>query len=86
MLTYRVEDMTCGHCASAIRRAVQALDAGASADVDLVQKLVHVQPGAAVAEQVRDAISDAGYTPIAIAAASPKPANGRRSSCCGCCG
>ncbi|MCC7286158.1 MAG: heavy-metal-associated domain-containing protein, partial [Burkholderiaceae bacterium] len=35
MLAYRVEDMTCGHCASTITRAVRDVDAGAKVEVDI---------------------------------------------------
>ena len=64
MLTYRVEDMTCGHCAGAITKAVQAVDANARVEVDLAQKIVRIEPGAAAAAKVHAAIAEAGYSPV----------------------
>lgn len=69
MLTYRVDDMTCGHCASTITRAVRAVDRGARVQIDLAQHVVAVEPTEADARQVADAIAEAGYTPVAIEAA-----------------
>lgn len=63
MLTYRVDDMTCGHCASTITNAVRAVDAGAKVQIDLAQHLVTVEPTEAEASELDDAITAAGYTP-----------------------
>ncbi|WP_199032140.1 heavy-metal-associated domain-containing protein, partial [Ralstonia sp. ASV6] len=35
MTTFSVEGMSCGHCVSAVTRAVQQVDAAASVQVDL---------------------------------------------------
>ena len=78
MLAYRVDDMTCGHCASTITKAIRAVDAGAKVEVDIGQKLVRVEPTEADAEALSDAIKEAGYTPVpqapepAATAAAPK--------------
>lgn len=64
MITFRVDDMTCGHCVSAITRAVKEADAGADVRVDLAAHRVEIQPAAADAEQLREAIVEAGYTPV----------------------
>ena len=61
MLTYRVDDMTCGHCASTITKAVRAVDAGAKVDIDLAQHLVMVEPTEADVQELSDAIAEAGY-------------------------
>ena len=50
MVTFRVPDMTCGHCASAIARAVAAVDRAARIDVTVADKLVSIASGAADAE------------------------------------
>ena len=83
MLSYRVDDMSCGHCVSTITKAVRAVDAGARVQADLGRHLVQVEPTEADAAEIAEAISEAGYTPVALAdepAATPKAAGG----CCGC--
>ena len=61
-LTLRVEDMTCGHCAGTIRKAVEAALPGTQVDPDPATKLVSVR-GTADLPAVRAAIAAAGYTP-----------------------
>lgn len=87
MLAYRVDDMTCGHCASAITRAVRAVDADAQVQVDLAQHLVTVAPARADAQELHDAIRDAGYTPVPVPVPSPAamPAPARAGCGCGGC-
>jgi len=86
MLAYRVDDMTCGHCASTITKAIRTVDAGAKIEVDIGQKLVRVEPTEADAETLSDAIKEAGYTPVPqvpeLAATTAAPKAG---GCCGCC-
>jgi copper chaperone len=62
MIEFRVPDMTCGHCASTITRAVKALDAAAQVDISLDEHRVRVRSGAAK-EALERAIREAGYTP-----------------------
>jgi len=86
MLAYGVDDMTCGHCASTITKAIRAVDAGAKIEVDIGQKLVRVVPTESDADALSDAIKEAGYTPVpqepeqAVATTAPKS-----GGCCGCC-
>lgn len=82
MLTYRIEDMTCGHCASTIARAVRAADARARLQVDVHEKLIHIQPGDADEEDLVAAISDAGYHPIPVLVAEQDRDPARTTSCC----
>jgi copper chaperone len=63
MLTFDVQDMSCGHCVASITKAVQAVDPGAQVQVDLASKRVQVQPGQADAPAVQQAIAAAGFTP-----------------------
>jgi len=82
MLTFQVNDMSCGHCVRAIKGAVRELDAGASVDVDLGRHLVRVQSDYLGAPQVHAALARAGYCPDEGAltqASSPACAD-----CCGC--
>jgi len=65
MVTFQVNDMTCGHCASAISRAVALVDKDARLDIRIQQKLVRVSSTSSTAE-LAEAIQDAGYTPREI--------------------
>ena len=59
-ISFRVEDMTCGHCTAAIEKAVA--EAGGRAVTDLASHSVTVEGlDEARAAQV---IRDAGYTPL----------------------
>nr|WP_315594973.1 heavy-metal-associated domain-containing protein [uncultured Cupriavidus sp.] len=87
MLTYRVEDMTCSHCANTITKAVHSFDSGAKVDVDLSQHLVRIEPNGVAADELLNVITEAGYTPVQVAAeaASTSGPSTRRGGCCGCC-
>ena len=84
MLTFRVDDMTCGHCASAITRAVHVLKPGATVAVDLAQRLVSVGVAEVEAKSVMATIRHAGYSPVQLMA-SPTPAQAPKKAGC-CCG
>lgn len=60
MLKLSVPDMSCGHCAAAVTKAVKAVDAAAAVDVDLATKTVAVST-AADPRKVSAALADAGY-------------------------
>src|SRR5687767_14452013 len=62
MIAFKVEDMTCGHCASAISQAIAGVDKASRTDVDIQQKLVQVSSTASTGE-LAEAIRAAGYTP-----------------------
>ncbi len=64
MMEFKVEDMTCGHCASTITRAVKDVDAAGRCEIDLSAKRVRID-STHPAEEFRAAIEEAGYTPIA---------------------
>lgn len=72
MITFEVKDMTCGHCARTITQAIETLDATARVQIDLTSHRVQIEPGRSAAAQLRDAIAEAGYTPVAVEAA-PAP-------------
>jgi copper chaperone len=86
MQVFRIDDMTCGHCASTITKAVRAIDAGARVEVDMDQRLVRVEANQANATALRDAIIEAGYTPVAVEPTTTAQQPGRKAGCCGCCG
>jgi copper chaperone len=83
MVTFQVNDMTCGNCASAISRAVAAVDKNARLDIRIQQKLVRVDSSASVAE-LAEAIQDAGYTPRDVREELAQAAAPWASSGCGC--
>ena len=85
MISFRVDDMTCGHCASAITRAVKAADDVAEVRVDLARHLVHVEPAKSPAGELQAAIARAGYSPVParLAGAGQRPV--KAGGCCGCC-
>jgi copper chaperone len=68
MIAIEVKDMTCGHCASTITKAVKALDASARVTIDLARHLVMVEANRAGAQELQDAIAEAGYTPAPVSA------------------
>ena len=82
MLTFRVDDMTCGHCASTITKAVRAVDAGAKVEIDLAQHLVRIDPTEAHGRELSKAIAEAGYTPAPVELQSAAAAAPRASGCC----
>jgi len=60
MIEMRVEGMTCGHCVSAVTRAVKAVDPEANVQVDLGTGRVRVE-GQSSVEALGRAIAEAGY-------------------------
>ena len=65
MIEFTVNDMTCGHCASTITRAVKEVDAGGKCEIDLAGKRVRIVSDRP-SEEFRAAIEGAGYTPIPL--------------------
>jgi copper chaperone len=82
MITFEVNDMTCGHCASTISKAVAGVDKHANVQIDLRGQRVVVEPTDATMQQLSDAIKNAGYNPVAIDNALPVPAATKRGGCC----
>ncbi len=83
MVTFQVNYMTCGHCASAISRAVAAVDKDARLDIRIQQKLVRVNSSASTAE-LAEAIQDAGYTPVELRDEPVQRPEPRATGGCGC--
>ncbi|MFG6429878.1 heavy-metal-associated domain-containing protein [Roseateles sp. LYH14W] len=71
MLTFEINDMTCGHCVSAITKALKAADPAAKVHIDLASHRVQVESASADAEELADAIRDAGYSAMPL---PPTPA------------
>jgi len=88
MISFRVDDMTCGHCVSSITKAVMAVDSRAKVQIDLAAHRVEIEPAVAEAVELSEAIEAAGFTPVAVenSAVSPIVANAapaRKGCCCG---
>ena len=86
MISFQVNDMTCGHCVGAITKALKAADATAHMRFDLAAHRVHIEPGEADAAELSEAIQRAGYTAIRIDATKgaddPGTAPARKGCCC----
>lgn len=63
MIELKVEDMTCGHCASTIARTVAEVDAQGRCEIDVRGKTVRIESALPAADFV-EAIREAGYTPV----------------------
>lgn len=67
MLKLKVPDMTCGHCASTIEKAVKSVDPAAKVEVDLGSKTVVVDT-AAEETRIKAVIQSVGYENEKVAA------------------
>jgi len=85
MIAFEVNDMTCGHCVSTITKALKGIDKSAKIQIDLASHRVQVEPVSADAEELAEAIKDAGYTPVPVEATAGEAAAQGRGSCCGHC-
>lgn len=65
MIAFLVNDMTTARCASAVSRAIKAVDLRCEVRVDLDTLTVEIEPARANARQLSDAIKRAGYSPVA---------------------
>jgi len=66
MISFEVNDMTCGHCVSTIGKAVKDADKDARIQIDLARHRVEIEPAAADADMLAEAIKEAGYTPVRV--------------------
>lgn len=66
MVTFEVNDMSCGHCTSTITQAVKSVDANAKVEVDLAGHRVEIESLRADPARLRDAIGAAGFTPVLV--------------------
>lgn len=57
-----IKDMTCGHCAGAVTKAVKEVDATAQVTVDLETRSVHIESSHEAGDFL-PAIQEAGYSP-----------------------
>jgi copper chaperone len=83
MIAFEVNDMSCAHCVSAITQALKGVDKHARVQIDLARHRVQVHPSTAHAQELADAIRQAGYTPLPVTGASTTAAR-PSGGCCGC--
>ena len=60
MYEYDIPDMSCGHCVTAVTRAIKAADPEATADVDLMKRKALVS-SVVDPKAIAAAIDEAGY-------------------------
>jgi copper chaperone len=72
--------MTCGHCVSAVTRAVKTVDPEANVQVDLGTGRVRVD-GRSSADALGKAIAEAGYPAMPAGAQAPAAAR-EKGGCC----
>ena len=86
MISFQVNDMTCGHCVSSLTKALKAADATAKVQFDLAAHRVDIESGKADAAELSDAIKRAGYAPVQIDGANgsddPNAAPAPKGCCC----
>ena len=85
MLTFTVQEMTCGHCVKSIAAAVARVDADAVLEFDLAARQVRIKPVEADAEALRCAMALAGYTAALSTPGLTAETNGRASASRKCC-
>lgn len=85
MITFEVQDMTCGHCVSTITKALKAVDANARVQIDLAAHRVQIEPTESTEQELRDAIQEAGYTPLVVEQATATEEASASSTGKGCC-
>jgi copper chaperone len=66
MISFQVNDMTCGHCVSTVTKALKGADKDAKVQIDLANHLVQIDPSDADEQQLSEAIREAGYTPVPL--------------------
>ena len=83
MVTFEVQDMTCGHCVNSITKAVRAMDPTAQVTADLATHRVQVESIKSDSTQLDDVIREAGYTPVPVEdGAVSTERQAPRSGCC----
>jgi copper chaperone len=66
VITFKVDDMTCGHCVSKLTQALRDLDKHAKITITLEQHLISIESVSVSVEEVEGAISEAGYMPLRV--------------------
>jgi copper chaperone len=64
MYQFNVADMTCGHCAGTITKALKDADSAAKVEIALGERRVAVHSRLSQ-QEIAEAIREAGYSPVA---------------------
>lgn len=70
MITFHIQDMTCGHCASTITKAVKEAAPDATVTIDLKQHRVSIEADSMTAAELQEVLVESGYTPVQMDAAA----------------
>lgn len=65
-MKFNVPDMSCGHCTSAIEKAIKAADGAANVTCDLETRTVDIDASLS-AEKLTEILDGAGYNSSAVA-------------------
>ncbi len=65
MIEFDVQDMSCGHCAAVITKAVHVRDPQATVQIDLATKRVRIE-SALPREALKQTLDEAGYEASAV--------------------
>ena len=65
--TLKIDGMSCGHCVTSVKRALEGLDGVTVGSVAVGRATVEYDPAVASTDRIVEAVSNAGY-PTALAA------------------
>ncbi len=82
MLTFQIDDMTCGHCVRSLTQAVHTVDPAAHVSADLARHQLSVAGTAARPEALAQAMAQAGYAAVSVQTQAPAAALARSGCCC----
>ncbi len=82
-LELEISGMSCGHCVSAVKNALQELDGVDVKKVEIGSATVDYDPARSSPVAIEGAIEEAGYqvgpaAPVQLGRAAPKPGSGGR--------
>ena len=72
MISFEVNDMTCGHCVSTITKALKVVDNDAKVNIDLANHRVEIDASETDAAPLSDALTQEGDTTVAVDGASDR--------------
>lgn len=83
ILELQISGMSCGHCVSAVKNALQELDGVEVKNVEIGSAIVDYDPSRSSPGAIESAIEDAGYqvgpaAPVQLGRAAPRREEGGR--------
>ncbi|HTH13397.1 MAG TPA: cation transporter [Spirochaetia bacterium] len=64
-----IEGMTCGHCVARVEKALQGVPGAAGVKVDLKKNRAELEKNGVTEDQIRAAVTEAGYSVTGISEA-----------------